>query len=112
MIKVDATKRTVRETTAEYEDVNGEKSDIRVRYYSPTWNERQTDREELKAIADEDPDRVIWPHETLARRIESLPDLAGTDGKELKITAENLGNIAIPNLDKIRKAIEEDIAGK
>lgn len=114
MIKVNPTARTVRETTAPYlyeEKGEAKTADIRVRYFSFTWNELQSQHAALKQIA-KNGDATIWPHETLVDRIESLPDLAGPDGKKFAITAENLGCLDTRNLEAIQKAINEDFEGK
>lgn len=115
MIKVNTKKRTVRECTAPYQYTDKDEiktEDIRVRYFSFTWNELQTQHQQLAAFVKTDADTTIWPHETLVDRIESLPDLADADGKPFKITAENLGSLDTRNLDAIKKAIDEDFQGK
>lgn len=115
MIKVTASKRTVRETTAPF--IHEEKgkettTDIRVRYYSRTWNDMQHEHATLQSMAKDQPDAPTWPHESMAKRIESLPDLTDEHGKPFEITAKNLGDLDTRNLAAIRKAIDEDIAGK
>lgn len=115
MIIIDEKQRTVRECEApfEYFDKGELKTEqIRVRYYSFTWGEIQSRHAELAALAKDNPDHTIWPHETLVDRIESLPDLKTADSKPFKITAKNLGNLDTKNLEAIKKAIDEDFAGK
>lgn len=115
MIKIDAKQRTVRECIAPFQFTEkGEikTEDIRVRYYSLTWNEIQAQHAALAKIVKDNPQETIWPHESLVDRIESLPDLHGPDGKPLKITAKNLGDLDTKNLEAIKKAIDEDFAGK
>lgn len=111
-----STERIVRETAAPYEHlVKGEvKTDsIRVRYYSETWNEMQERHKQLKQLElERGEDAIVWPHEVLADRLESLPDLRLPGGKPFKITPENLGTLEKRNLVAIRKAIDEDIEGK
>jgi hypothetical protein len=114
MIKVSQ-ERIVRETTAPYEYLSkGEvkTEQIRVEYYSETWNDMQNRHTRLKAQEKENPDAVIWPHQTLAERLKALPDLQTPDGRPFEITAENLGSLERKNLVAIREAIDEDIEGK
>ena len=115
MIKVSGTKKRIRETTAPY--IHEEKgkeitSDIRVLYYGRTWGEMEAEHSELSAIAKNDPNTPIWPHHMLAKRLHALPDLADAKGGEFKITNANLGQLDPRNLAAIKKAIDEDIAGK
>ena len=116
MIKITAPQRFVRETTAPFiyavEDGTEQTKDIRVQYYSSTWNEVQEQHASLAAKVADDPTQTIWPHETFAKRVHALPDLADAKGKPFAITAENLGMLDIRNLDAMKKAIDEDIAGK
>lgn len=116
MIKIAARQRIVRECTAPfiYVDADGVEAiaDIRVRYYSLTWNELEQKHAELRAIIDKDPDARVWPHQAWAERIESLPDLTDEHGKPFNISAENLGNLDTRNIEAIKKAIEGDTAGK
>jgi len=115
MIKVAGTERTVRECSAPYEytEKGQTKTDqIQVFYYSLTIKEIKDYQLKLTAIAKKDPGTVIYLSETLAERLHSLPDLADAKGKPLAITVENLDAIDIRNLEAIRKAIDEDLAGK
>ncbi len=57
-------------------------------------------------------DDTIYYSETLAERLESLPDLVGKDKKPVKISVEFLDTLDIRNLEAIAKAIEEDIRPK
>jgi len=117
MIKVSGTKgRTIRETTASYEytDEKGhlQSEDIRVRYFSLSWNEIEAEHSELKALSQKDPTAPVWPHIRAAKRIESLPDLADEHGKPFPITPESLGALDARNLAAIKKAIDDDLVPK
>lgn len=122
MIKVTANgQRNVRECTSqfEYEEDGEQKTDeIRVRYFSQTVAELKQLRLDAlakfnaakkgKAAETEFP----WVSNTLAKRLESLPDLEGEDGKPFAITVENLDTLSIINLRAIEAAIEEDVRPK
>lgn len=121
MIRVTAA-RTVRETTAPYEytDENGETKteQIKVRYFVRTakeareWREEMVRRfEESKANPDAPP-FFVYHMDTLAERLESLPDLADEKGKAFPITSEALGMLSTRNLEAIHDAIEADTAPK
>ena len=126
MIKVTATsQRNIRETTApfEYTDEAGElkTEQIRVRYYSQTVAELKQLRSDALAKFNQankkgakiDESEFPWVSNQLAKRLESLPDIAGEDGETpMKITVENLDMIAAVNLRAIEKAIEDDLAPK
>lgn len=54
----------------------------------------------------------VWISKKLAGMIAELPDLADEKGKPFEITAENLENLTLANLEAIEKAIEDDIDPK
>lgn len=117
MIKLNGNRRTVRETTAEfqYTDDKGELifETIRVRYYSPRIQDAKLLRAEVEAKLEADPNSAFALSEMLSRRIESLPDLADKNGKPLKITVDVLENeIDLLNLKAIQDAIEDDLDPK
>mgnify|MGYP003594762879 CR=1 FL=1 len=115
MIKIDAKKRTIRETTCPFHySENGElkSEEIRVRYYSFTWNEIQAEHARIAELIKNDPLATVWPNETLAERIAELPDLQDAKGKPFVISAKTLGDLDTKNLDAIKKAIDEDLSGK
>jgi hypothetical protein len=119
MIKLNG-KRTVRETTAEFQTTDEESGEltfetIRVRYFSP----RISDFKKLRADFEKKQEGTDTPQpyflsEGLAMQLESLPDLGDAKGKPLQITAAVLEeSIDLLNLQAIRDAIDEDIeAGK
>ena len=112
----------MRACTAPYEYTNdaGEtvKEDIRVRYFVRTAAEAREDRENKIRLYEEskkNPDAppVFFYHmDELAKRLESLPDLADDKGKAFPITPESLGMLSTANLEAIHDAIEADIAPK
>jgi hypothetical protein len=121
MIKVDDKERVVRETTAPYEyKEKGElkTGEIRVRYYSETLAELKQQRNDAvrvsNAIKEGKADEIEFPwlSNKLAKKLESLPDLAGADGKPLKITPDNLDKLTAVNLRAIEAAIENDLVPK
>ncbi|MFN6963960.1 MAG: hypothetical protein ACK4S4_09360 [Pyrinomonadaceae bacterium] len=115
MLKIKASQRVVRETTApfEYSDNGETKSvDIRVRYYSPTIKDLHDHRREVQTRQEEQPDNPMMLSDVLARRLESLPDLSDDKGKPIKITVAALEEISIRNLTAIQRAINEDLEGK
>jgi hypothetical protein len=108
-------KETVRECLASYKyTVDGKPvaEDIRVQYYSLTIHEMKAYRKDLEERIAENPEAVIWMSETLAPRLHALPDLTDEKGKPFAITIENLEKIPLENLDAIKTAIDEDLAGK
>lgn len=130
MIKVTG-KRPIRSTTAAYVTDDGEEVQITVEYFSP--NQAYLQQRMIEAQkADEDyqkkldaankagkqlPPRLLFSSEELARDIHALRDpdgnpFADENGKTLKINAANLAKIDQRNLNAIRQAINEDIAGK
>lgn len=104
----------VRETTAAYEhqadDGTIQTDEIRVRYYSISVADvkRQQAANAAKIAAGE----TLWFSELLAERLESLPDILDEKGKPIEITAENLENIDLQNLEAIRTAIDNDLSPK
>jgi len=67
-------------------------------------------RDAAKATAMAEPP---WLSKKLASKIESLPDLEGDKkGQPFAITADNLENLSLSNLEAIEKAIDEDLAPK
>lgn len=66
-------------------------------------------RDAAKATAMVEP---VWISKKLAGMLESLPDLGDEKGKPFEISAENLENLALANLEAIEKAIDEDIDPK
>lgn len=107
--------RTVRECLAPYTyTVDGKPvtEDIRVEYYSLTIEEMKAYRKDLEAKIAENPEAVIWMSETLAPRLHALPDLTDAKGKPFEITLANLEKVPLENLDAIKTAIDEDLAGK
>jgi hypothetical protein len=121
MITIDGNnQRAVRETTVPFEYTEkGElkAQTIRVRYYATTVKE---DRERYQAqvkMRKDNPLKITWKSESLVKRIESLPDLKlpGKDGKgeaPFEITAENLEQLDLRNLEAIEDAIIQDTAPK
>lgn len=116
MIKIDANHRTVRTTSAPFQFSNGngeiQTEQITVRYYSLKIKDIKARRAALEQKAKDDPTAIVWLSETLAESLESLPDLTDEKGKPLAITVENLDAIDLPNLEAIKKAIDDDISGK
>lgn len=116
MIKLKTDRRTIRETTAdfEYTDENGETQteQIRVRYYSPTIKEQKEWFEHVDAVRKNSPDTIVWQSEELARRVESLPDLVDAKGNAYKITVEFLEALDAKNLEAIDAAIRADLRPK
>lgn len=117
MITVKGKQRMVRQTTApfEYENDKGETitDQIVVRYYVQTAKEaKERHLAGVAAYNNAKKNDEIVPFEyhidTLASRLESLPDLAGPDGKAFAITSDNLGLLSVPNINAIHKAIEDD----
>jgi hypothetical protein len=94
MIKLNGNRRTVRETTAEFQYTDDEGNlkfdEIRVRYFSPRIEDFKKLRAEFEAQAKANNGQPFFLSEGLAKQIESLPDLADAKGKPLKITAEVL----------------------
>jgi hypothetical protein len=117
MIKLNGNRRTVRETTAEFQYTDDEGNlkfdEIRVRYFSPRIEDFKKLRAEFEAQAKANNGQPFFLSEGLAKQIESLPDLADAKGKPLKITAEVLEKeIDLLNLQAIREAIDADLAPK
>lgn len=115
MITINPTQKTVRETRAPFEyehEGRLETAQIRVRYYSATTKELKEDYEQAKIAIEEarkkNESAVFWNSETLARRLESLPDLVDQDGKPFEITLDFLESLDARNVGAIVKAIEED----
>lgn len=81
---------------------------IRVRYRSLTTQEIKARRAELIERQKTDPNDLVYLSETLAKRIESLPDLIGEDGQPLEITEQFLESLLVENLQAIDKAIADD----
>jgi hypothetical protein len=112
--------RAVRETTVPFEFVeNGEvkAQTIRLRYFTRTCKEAREAQAKQTAERKANPLKIVWLSESLAERIESLPDLKlpGKDGKDEKpfeITVENLDKIEIRNLEAMQEAIMQDTAPK
>lgn len=67
-------------------------------------------REKAKTAADNR--EQAWLSHQLAKRLESLPDLADAKGKAFEITIENLDALPFHNLQAIEKAIDDDLAPK
>lgn len=114
MIKLDAKERTIRECKAPYQFTEkGElkTEEIRVQYYSLKIKELKDYFAEIEAKA-KDAETIVWLSETLAKRIHALPDILDDKDKPIAITIENLDKIDIPNLEAIKKAIDEDVKGK
>ncbi len=110
-IKINATKRSIRECTAPFQQ-DGTKQNIRVLYYSFKIKELKDHQARVEEKAKQNPDAIIWLSETLSERLHSLPDLTDANGKEFKITADNLDLIDVENLEAIKRAIDEDVSGK
>lgn len=126
MIKLGT--RLVRETTAHYEYTDGDElktEQIRVRYYSFTIAEQREMFTKIRAIAEKKKSKPvaerepIWLSDEMPFRIESLPDIAGLNGKPIKpefdknglptdATTKNFEAISARNLELIQKAINED----
>jgi len=66
-------------------------------------------RDAAKATAMLEP---AWLSKKLAGMLESLPDLADGKGNPFEITADNLENLSLSNLEAIEKAIDEDLDPK
>lgn len=66
-------------------------------------------RDAAKAAAMVEP---VWISKKLAGIVAELPDLSGGKNKPFEISAENLENLSLPNLEAIEKAIEDDIDPK
>lgn len=129
MIQVSATRPAIRQTTANFEYTNegGETKveEIVVRYFSRSIAQmRDVDAKVRtlfeKALEKKEP---LWLSLTLPFLIESLPGVAGLDGKPIKCefdkegfpTEATIANFeAMPrhNLNAIEKAINEDMAPK
>lgn len=125
MIKVSG-ERPVRSTTAPYITDEGETVEISVEYYSSTpaylkkrmlEAQKADEAYEVKAAKAEKegkrmPPRVFYVTDELARDLHALPDLADEKGKPFRITVENLDKLDQRNINAIRQAITDDIAGK
>lgn len=117
MIKLNPKKRTIRETTAKFEYMNGtaeiKTDDIRVLYYSPTVADSREELAAMKSRKDAEDDSIWWLSDSLLRKVHSLPDLCDEKGKEHKLTREFYESLDFKNLDSILSAINEDLsAGK
>ncbi len=126
MIKITGTnQRNVRECTAPFEYTEGGElkvEEIKVRYFSQTVGEMKEERNGRRQIAvaapkkgakkTEQEDSFPWVSNKLAEQLESLPDIAGKDGKPMKITVENLDLISVNNLYAIEIAISRDLVPK
>lgn len=124
----------VRECTAPFlvrNDKTGETEtvDIRVRYFSHSIAQKREIANKINALVNasrvEDPAkrRPVFLSDTLPYVIESLPDLAGLDGKPIVVqfdrngvpTAKTIANfeaILADNLTAIDRAIDEDMTPK
>lgn len=116
-IQINGNQRMVRTTTCPFEYVgkDGETltDQITVRYYIRTAKEAKERHEAARAAYEKaKANNELIPFEyyvdTLPERLESLPDLAGPDGKAFAITPENLGLLSTTNLNAIHEAIEAD----
>lgn len=126
----------------EYNDDSGKlvkKEDFRVQYYSWTSKDvkeiRAKERadiarklasaakpkKDVKKEVDESAqlseqlakaDEFMWFSDELMKLLHALPDLADENGKPFKITLANLDMLDVKNLERIYKAIGDDIAGK
>lgn len=121
MITIDGNnQRAVRETTAPFEYVEkGEiKSQIiRVLYFATTVKEDRERYESMAKQRKDNPLKIVWKSESLAKRLHSLPDLKlpGKDGKDVvpfEITPENLEQLDLRNLEAIEEAVVNDTAPK
>jgi hypothetical protein len=117
MIKVNTSKRTVRETRCAYKYVgeNGEAqtADIRVRYFAATTRELKESFEQtkaaFKAAKDSEEPYLSWYSDKLLKRLESLPDLVDEEtGEPFEITIEFLDALEADNVRAMVTAIEED----
>lgn len=113
-IKFNPTRRTVRETSADFEHYNDDgelvTSKLSIRYYSPTVADLKAQQDELKRASDQN--EVTWLSNLLINQIESLPGLVGEDGKELPVTLELLESFPLTNLQAIQDAIAKDLDPK
>lgn len=125
MITVTATKPTIRETTANYQHMNGDgkmtSSEIRVQYYSFTTKRLKDLRAEVKAKIDAG--EALWHSDSLADQLHGLPDLVDAKNKPCFVPHEGdekkraaaiqfLDSLDVGNIDAIKKAIDEDVAPK
>lgn len=116
MIKVAGTQKMVRQTTAqfEYPDEKGniQTEEIVVRYFVQSGKVAKEKHEAARVSLERAKQNDELPPfeyyvDTLAERLESLPDLCDGQGKAFAITPENLGMLSTSNLDSINKAIQE-----
>ena len=117
MIKLSQIEKPiVRECTAPFihPDESGELKthQIRVRYRSVTSRDLKAQRADMFARHEANPNGIVYLSETLAKRIESLPDLIGEDGEPVQISEDFLDTLAVENLQAINQAINEGTDGK
>lgn len=129
MIKLAGQKPLIRETTAPFETTADDGTlvteDIRVRYLSHSIARLRDNAVRIQKLIDEARDKgePLWLSSTLPFQIESLPDIAGLDGKPIVVAFDKDGNptaktfknfeaIARHNLEAIQKAITDDLAPK
>ena len=124
---------TVRECTAPFtirnEKGQAETVDIRVRYFSHSIAQKRELGNKINALvaASSDPEREkrrpVFLSDTLPLIVESLPDIAGLDGKPIVVklnakgdptpqTMANFEAITAENLEAIDRAINEDLRPK
>ena len=107
-------KPIVRETTADFEyEENGvvKTEKIRVRYYDWTTKQLKEQQAAFKAkLGEDDP---LWHTDTLAHRLQSLPDLIDAEtGEPVEVTLAFLDGLSVKNVGSIRKAVEDDLNPK
>ncbi len=129
MIKLNANRPAIRETTAMYEYTNdaGEtkSEEITIRYFAHSIGQLRDIHAKARELFSKakEKEEPAWLSLTLPFQVESLPGIAGLDGKPLKSvldakgypTAKTIANFeAMPrhNLNAIERAITEDLIPK
>ncbi len=113
MIKNLKETRAVRECKCAW-DFRGEdgkvaSKEITVNYFSPTIADLKQQRIEAKQRAEQDKNAMVWLSEELVPLLHSLTDLPAGVEAPSPVTVEWLEVQDLPNLVRIREAIDENL---